>query len=76
MDHILHSRTKIWPKMTFKSLLLFFFFNFLPKTIHVLQILQNIVKLKSMDMQKVSDKMYFDIIANRQEKYNLKSGRL
>ena len=26
-------------------------------------------------MQKISDKMYFDIIANRQKKYNLKSGR-
>ena len=29
-----------------------------------------------MDMQKISDKMYFDIIADRQKKYNLKSGRL
>ena len=41
-----------------------------------LQILQNTVKLRSMGMQKISDKMYFDIIANRQKKYNLKSGRL
>ena len=29
-----------------------------------------------MGMQKNSDKMYFDIIADRQKKYNLKSGRL
>ena len=29
-----------------------------------------------MGMQKISDKLYFDIIANRQKKYNLNSGRL
>ena len=29
-----------------------------------------------MGMQKISYKMYFDIITNRQKKYNLKSGRL
>ena len=29
-----------------------------------------------MGMQKISDKMYFDIIANRQKTYTLKSGRL
>ena len=33
-----------------------------------LQILQNTVKLKSMGMQKISDKMFFDIIANMQKK--------
>ena len=49
---------------------------FSPKLYITLQILQNTVKLKSMGMQKISDKMYFDIIANRQKKYNLKSGRL
>ena len=52
------------------------FLIFSPKLYITLQILQNIVKLKSVSMQKISDKMYFDIIANRQKKYNLKSGRL
>ena len=37
---------------------------------------KNTVKLKSIDMQKISVKMYFNIIVNRQKKYNLKSGRL
>ena len=85
VGHILHIRTKTWSKITFKSLLLvkmFFFFClfvfliFSPKLYITLQILQNTFKLKSMGMQKFSDKMYFDIIANRQKKYTLKSGRL
>ena len=66
--------------MTFKTFLLINIYIFLlifsPKLYITLQILQNTVKLKSMGMQKISDKMYFDIIANRQKKYNLKSGRL
>ena len=66
--------------MTFKTFLLIKIYIFLlifsPKLYITLQILQNTVKLKSMGMQKISDKMYFDIIANRQKKYNLKSGRL
>ena len=32
--------------------------------------------MESMDMQTISAKMYFDIIVNRQKKYNLKRGRL
>ena len=80
VDHILHIRNKTWPKMTFKTFLLIKIYIFLlifsPKLYITLQILQNTVKLKSMGMQKISDKMYFDIIANRQKKYNLKSGRL
>ena len=46
---------------------MFFFLNFSPKLYITLQILQNPVKLKSMGMQKISDKMYFDIIAYRQK---------
>ena len=71
----LHIRTKTWPKITFKSLLhVFFFLIFSPKLYIILQILQNTVKLKSMGMQKISDKMYFNINANRQKKYTLKLG--
>ena len=79
MDHILHICTRTGPKITFKSLLLVkkSVFEIFSPNLHItLQILQNIVKLKSMGMQKISDKMYFDIIANRQKKYTLKSGRL
>ena len=73
MDHILHIRTKTWPKITFKSLLLVknvFFEMFSPKLYITLQILQNTIKMnwKSMGMQKISDKMYLDVIANRQKK--------
>ena len=53
------------------------FLKFSPQNYYItLQIPQNTVKLKSMGMQKISDKMYFDIIVNRQKKYTLKSGRL
>ena len=67
VDHILHIRTKTWPKIKFECLLLVknvFFEMFSSKLYITLQILQNTVKLKSMDMQTISDKMYFDIIAN------------
>ena len=79
MDHFPHVRTETWPKITFKSLFLVknvFFEIFSPKLHITLQILPNTVKLKPMGMQKISDKMYFDIIAHRQKKYILKSGRL
>ena len=74
VDHILHIRTKTWPKITFKSLLLVK--NAVLETISLklyiaLQILQNAVNLKSICMQTISDKMYFDIIANRQKKIYL-----
>ena len=70
MDLILHISTNTWPKNTFKSLLLVnnvCFEIFSPKLDVTLQILRNTVKLKSMGMQKISDKMYCDIIANRQK---------
>ena len=79
VDHKLHIRTKTRPEITLKSLLLVkyvFFEIFSPKVYITLQILQNTIKLKSMVMQKISDKLYFHIIANRQKKYILKSGRL
>ena len=34
---------------------------------------KNTVKLESMGMQKISDKMYVDTIANRQKKYSGRS---
>ena len=79
VDYILHIRTKTWPKIMFKSLLFVkkcIFEVFSPKLHFTLKILQNSVQLKSMGMQKISDKMYFDITANRQKKTNLKSGQL
>ena len=41
-----------------------------------IQILQKTVTRKSTGMHKIFDKLYFDIITNKQKKYNLKSGRL
>ena len=75
VDHILHLRNKTWPKITFKVTFTStkcIFEVFSPKLYITLQILQNTVKLKSMGMQKISDKMYFENTANRQKKkYNL-----